>query len=322
MQTSSPTIDRRRFLQIAGGVAAGVALTGSLEGCAGVPNGASILEYASLAPSSHNTQPWSLLVLAAGHWRITADPARRLPGIDAAGRESVVSLGTFLENVDRAAASFGYEVETTVTGETTAALVVDVRLHTTTPRGEDLSPLKRRRTVRQLSERPVPREVIEQAILAAGTAPNGANMQPWKFVVVQSPDRLTKLRNALPFGKINAPCAIVVCSDLRSITRAAVDRFWVQDCSAATQNILLAATSMGLGACWCGVHPIKTIERTIRKTLDIPLAVFPFNVIFVGHPTEEKPARTQFSEKNVFSEKFGNLWEDGLMKMSTPTKEE
>ena len=100
MQTSSPTIDRRRFLQIAGGVAAGVALTGSLEGCAGVrrgdlsqitagrdlpplvPNGASILEYASLAPSSHNTQPWSLLVLAAGHWRITADPARRLPVVE------------------------------------------------------------------------------------------------------------------------------------------------------------------------------------------------------------------------------------------------
>ena len=186
----------------------------------------------------------------------------------------------------------------------------------------DLDWIFKRRSIRNFTDQKVSSEQIIMLLQAAMAAPSAVNLKPWKFVVVQSPDRLTKLRNALPFGKINAPCAIVVCSDLRSITRAAVDRFWVQDCSAATQNILLAATSMGLGACWCGVHPIKTIERTIRKTLDIPLAVFPFNVIFVGHPTEEKPARTQFSEKNVFSEKFGNLWEDGLMKMFTPTKEE
>jgi nitroreductase len=80
----------------------------------------------------------------------------------------------------------------------------------------------------------------------------------------------------------------------------------VEDCSAATQNILLAATLLELGTVWCGVHPISTIEKAVRKTLDIPEAVIPLNVIFVGYPAEQKPARTQYSAQNVFDEKFGN----------------
>ncbi len=137
-------------------------------------------------------------------------------------------------------------------------------------------------------------------------APSAMNLKPWKFIVVQNPEQLTGLRKILPFGKMDAPCAIVVCGDLRSIKKMVQERFWVQDCSAATQNILLAATALGLGAVWCGVHPVATLEKAIRKTLDIPEGVTPLNVIYVGYPAEAKPARTQFSEKNVFSDKFGN----------------
>ncbi len=164
----------------------------------------------------------------------------------------------------------------------------------------------RQRSIRQFTGQKLTAEQIKTLLEAAMAAPSAMNMKPWRFVVVQSPEPLAKLRKALPFGKMAAPCAIVVCGDLRSFKRAVQERFWVQDCSAATQNILLAATTLGLGTVWCGVHPINTIEKNIRNALEIPEGVIPLNVIFVGYPAEEKPARTQYSEKNVFSDKFGN----------------
>lgn len=164
----------------------------------------------------------------------------------------------------------------------------------------------RRRSIRQFTEQKLTAEQIRLLLEAAMAAPSAMNMKPWKFVVVQSPEQLAELRKALPFGKMGAPCAIVVCGDLRSFKKPALERFWVQDCSAATQNILLAATMLGLGSVWCGVHPINTIEKNVRNALEIPENVFPLNVVFVGYPAEEKPARTQYSAKNVFTDIFGN----------------
>jgi nitroreductase len=162
----------------------------------------------------------------------------------------------------------------------------------------------RRRSIRQFTEQKLTAEQITLLLQAAMSAPSAMNMKPWKFIVVQSPEQLNQLRKALPFGKMGATCAIVVCGDLRSFRKPALERFWVQDCSAATQNILLAATTLGLGSVWCGVHPINRIENAIRITLEIPEGVVPLNVIYVGYPAEEKPARTQFSEKNVYFDKF------------------
>ena len=164
----------------------------------------------------------------------------------------------------------------------------------------------KRRSIRKFSEQAPSGEQITKMLEAAMAAPSALNLKPWRFIVVQDEDRLAELRKALPFGKMMAPCAIVVCGDLRSFKKLAMERFWVQDCSAATQNILLAAVSLGLGAVWCGVHPISRLEKPIRKTLEIPDGVVPLNVIFTGTPLENKPARTQYSEKNVYSETFGN----------------
>ena len=163
----------------------------------------------------------------------------------------------------------------------------------------------RRRSIRQFTEQKLTAEQIRLLLEAAMAAPSAMNLKPWKFVVVQNPEQLSELRKALPFGKMGAPCAIVVCGDLRSFKKPALERFWVQDCSAATQNILLAASALELGSVWCGVHPINTIEKAVRKALEIPENVIPLNVIYIGHPAEEKPARTQFSEKNVYLDKFG-----------------
>ena len=169
----------------------------------------------------------------------------------------------------------------------------------------DLDWILKRRSIRKFTGQQISDEQVTMILEAAMAAPSAMNLKPWKFIVVRGKEQLSELRKALPFGKIEAPCAIVVCGDLRSIKRPAMERFWEQDCSAATQNILLATTVLGLGSVWCGVHPINMIERSVRAVLKIPSGVIPLNVIFLVYPAEEKPPRTQFSENNVYSDKFG-----------------
>jgi len=98
-----------------------------------------------------------------------------------------------------------------------------------------------------------------------------------------------------------------VCGDLRAGKRA--EKFWIQDCSAATENLLLAATGLGLGAVWCGVTPIERYQKQIAEILLLPQGVVPLNVIFIGHPAEEKPPRTQYDPKNISHNAFGNPWQ-------------
>lgn len=170
----------------------------------------------------------------------------------------------------------------------------------------ELDLIFRRRSIRRFTSQKLSDELIQKLLEAAMAAPSAVNFKPWKFIVVDDESVLDALRRALPYGKYNAPLAMVLCGDLRALRKPIGEKFWIQDCSAASQNILLAATAMGLGSVWCGVHPIGLIERPVRKALDIPDGVIPLNVIFIGYPDEEKPARTQFSDKNVYSNRFGD----------------
>ncbi len=165
-----------------------------------------------------------------------------------------------------------------------------------------------RRSVRKFTEQPVSDEQVEHLLKAAMAAPTATNTQPWRFVVVRDADILDKIRKEMPFGKMNAPCVISVCADMSIFKRPIVDRFWVQDCSAATENILLAAVGLGLGTVWCGVHPIEMIEKRIHQVLGLPANVKALNIIFVGYPAEEKDARTQYDAKKVFRDQFGEGW--------------
>lgn len=108
--------------------------------------------------------------------------------------------------------------------------------------------------------------------------------------------KLDELAEAHPYAKmlLEAPLCIVVCGD-PSIS----ERYWVQDCSAATENLLLAATALGLGAVWIGVHPLEERITAIQGVLGIPEDIIPLNLVPVGHPAEEKEPRTQFDEARV-----------------------
>jgi nitroreductase len=161
-----------------------------------------------------------------------------------------------------------------------------------------------RRSIRKYKDTPVPREILETLLKAAMAAPTATNAQPWEFVVVTNPETLAKLRSGLPFAKMNAPAVICVLGSERMQRSKIGSRFWVQDCSAATENILLAATALGLGSVWVGVHPITIFTNHVKRTLNLPDGVTPLNLIFLGYPDEKKEPRTQYEEKRVQWEAF------------------
>jgi len=158
-----------------------------------------------------------------------------------------------------------------------------------------------RRSIRRYTEEPVSEEQIKTLLEAAMAAPSASNRKPWHFVVVTERETLDRLAEAHKYAKMlhEDPLCISVCGD-----QSVSERFWVQDCSAATENLLLAATALGLGAVWCGVYPSQERVEAISKILGIEAPVVPLNIIAIGHPAEEKEPRTQYDEGRVHREKW------------------
>lgn len=161
-----------------------------------------------------------------------------------------------------------------------------------------------RRSIRKYQEKQVEKEKLESLLKAGMAAPSGMNIKPWEFVVVTQKDTLDEIRATLIFGKYNAPAAIAVCGNTSFFKHPMAARFWVQDCSAATENILLAAVELGLGTVWLGVHPIHNFTKRISQILHLPDHVKPLNIIYVGYPAEEKEPRTQYDPDRVHWEVY------------------
>lgn len=157
----------------------------------------------------------------------------------------------------------------------------------------------KRRSIRKFTDQAVEPEKVDLLLKAAMAAPSAVNSRPWEFIVVDDPSRLAQLKAVLAYGKHNAPLAVVVCANQLIATNPAGWLFWLQDCAAATQSMLLAAVALGLGGVWIGVAPMAAQQRTVRKVLQIPVYVTPFCVVEVGYPAEEKPPRTQFEDRRV-----------------------
>lgn len=170
----------------------------------------------------------------------------------------------------------------------------------------DLDFIFKRRSIRKFQEKGVEPEKIESLLKAAMAAPTAMNYQPWEFVVITEKERIEKVKSALTFAKSNAPLVICVCGNLINLKQLVKERFWVQDCSAATENILLAATALGMGSVWCGVHPISMYVKKVSEILELPSGVIPLNALFIGYPAEEKEARTQYNPEKVHRQKYGS----------------
>lgn len=170
---------------------------------------------------------------------------------------------------------------------------------------EPLDLFFRRRSIRHFTPEPVDDATLIRLLQAAMAAPSAVDSQPWEFVVLTDPDRLRRLRNRLPLGRHHAPAAFVVCGSPGTARNPAGRLFWPQDCSAATENLLLAATALGLGAVWVGVYPLKPLMRWVADLTDLPASVIPLAVVYVGHPAEQKPPRTRYDEQRVHWQRYG-----------------
>ncbi|NMB90679.1 MAG: nitroreductase family protein, partial [Chloroflexi bacterium] len=168
---------------------------------------------------------------------------------------------------------------------------------------ETLDTILKRRSTRQYASREVEAEKITRLLQAAMAAPSARNSRPWEFVVVT--DR--KVLARLDTGQYNAPCAIVVCGNLNLAGHPAAGFYWVQDCSAATQNILIAATGMGLGSVWTGVYPLPENIAAVIEAVHLPEGVIPLSVVLLGYPLEngEDPARARYDESRVHWQQYG-----------------
>ena len=159
--------------------------------------------------------------------------------------------------------------------------------------------LLKRRSVRKFTEEPVSKEQIEELLHAAMSGPSACNKKPWEFYVITNEKVLDELKSATKFSKFSSKLAIVVCGNLSRALPMGMASYWIQDCSAATENILLRVTDLGLGAVWCGIHPQKRAEEKVRKILGFSEKEIPLNIIYIGHPAEEPEARDQYEEKRV-----------------------
>ncbi|MCX7590290.1 MAG: nitroreductase family protein [Kiritimatiellae bacterium] len=162
-----------------------------------------------------------------------------------------------------------------------------------------------RRSVRKYTGKEIGENLLRDLLEAAMAAPSACCKDPWHFVVVRDKGKLKELSDGLPNGKMLAEAAagLVVCGSLSE----AHDRqlsFMLQDCSAAIQNILVAAQALGLGSCWLGVHPREERIAHVRRALGIPADITPLAVIALGWPAEKKEARTRYSEAKVHWERW------------------
>lgn len=158
-----------------------------------------------------------------------------------------------------------------------------------------------RRSVRSFQARPLEPETIQRLLEAAMAAPTACNSQPWEFIVVTEPEGMERLRGQMLFARYNAPCAIVVCGNLEIANNSVARHYWVQDCCAALENLLIAAAGLGLGAVWIGIYPLPSNVEKVRALFNIPAAATPLGMAMVGYPAEGALAqpRTQYDPHRV-----------------------
>jgi nitroreductase len=155
-----------------------------------------------------------------------------------------------------------------------------------------------RRSIRKYTAQPVPDEVVTGLLKAAMSAPSASNQQSWQFVVINDRHTLDEIPNIHSHSKMlkEAAVAILVCGDQRLEKSKG---FWVQDCSAATQNLLIAAQAKGLGAVWLGIYPRQKRVAEFQKKFGLPEGVVPLALVSIGYPAEEKPPSNRYDPARV-----------------------
>lgn len=161
---------------------------------------------------------------------------------------------------------------------------------------QTLETIFNRKSVRKYTERPVEKERLETLVRAGMAAPSSRDRRPWEFVIVTDRDLLDKMGDGLPLARMlkETKQAIIVCGDTVKSENA-----WQLDCSAAAQNILLAAESMGLGAVWTAAYPYPERMKIIQDALQLPEHILPLTVIPLGYPTGIEKPKDKYNKKQI-----------------------
>ena len=157
-----------------------------------------------------------------------------------------------------------------------------------------------RRSIRKFKDTKIDLTMINDLIEAGYNAPSACNRKPLNFYVVTDEEKLALLNKSSKFSNMPSPLIIIVAGYLPLALPSKMQEYWIQDASAATQNILLMATELGLGACWNGVHPQTNVVERIRKILKLDENVIPLSLIHIGYMDEEKKPNSGFDENRVF----------------------
>ena len=163
---------------------------------------------------------------------------------------------------------------------------------------DSLEAIFTRRSIRKYTTELIPTSIIHDLIEAAVSAPSAGNEQPWQFILLTKRDILDEIPRFHPHASFvkQAQQAILVCGDL---SRETFEGYWMIDCSAATQNLLLAAHAKGLGACWVGIYPRQERIKKLKELLRVPDHIIPFALVALGFPAEEKQREDRYDEERV-----------------------
>ncbi len=166
---------------------------------------------------------------------------------------------------------------------------------------EVMEAIYQRRSIRKYTDQPVAEETIQELLGAAMMAPSAGNQQPWQFIVITDPITLSKIKAFNPYAGMaaQAPLAILICGDL-SLEK--FPGYWVQDCAAATQNLLLAATGLGLGSVWTGIFPMEDRVTHYRHHFKLPEQIIPMALVVLGWPAQTIKSKDRYKVERVHRE--------------------
>jgi nitroreductase len=160
-----------------------------------------------------------------------------------------------------------------------------------------------RRSIRKYKDQEIPDDQIKILLSAAMNAPTAMNQKPWVFVVIDKKEILDKIPDFHPNASMlkNADKAVLICGDKK---REKIKNYWALDCSAATENLLIAARALDIGACWLGIYPRDERIKALKKLLSLPDDIIPFSLISLGIPDEESKEIDRFEESRIHYNKW------------------
>jgi len=164
---------------------------------------------------------------------------------------------------------------------------------------ETKSAILKRKSCRKYNGKHIDSEVIKMILEAGMAAPSAINRQPWEFYIIKNKDVQETLKSAMPYSKYNSDLLIVVCGNLSKEIFIKSQEFFVEDCSAAIENMLISATDLGVSSCWTAVYPSEKRMNSVREILKIKKSIIPFAIVHFGYCNDEFIENTKYNEKKI-----------------------